>query len=411
MNDFLHTSHKSVTIRKLTPFILLVENGFGKGLRMKLALVFLTILLLATISFAQPSSPGISQVLAFFCNQNFTSCPNGFDPTLPPVQLPDGNLYVSTWWGGQGNPNAGGTVFRAAPSGQGIVIHTFQPASLNKFPNGEHPVIAFTEGTDGNMYGVTEQGGASNNGVMYKLARNGSFQVLYNFCSLSGCPDGPGPLTLANDGNFYGGEFHSIYRITPQGNWSLLHALDPSTEGTAGGLIQASDGNFYGAGWLNDHGTIFRVTPSGQFTILQQLQLGEGVSSNLVQASDGNIYGATGLSGAGTGIFRMSLPGYLEFIHQMTDGEGYSPIQLLQASDGNLWGLSDFRNGSFFAITLGGASLTSGAFNCNTTGCQPQGMIEGKDGNFYGTAIMGGTAPGNPEGTVFRIAAGLGRRL
>ena len=116
------------------------------------------------------------------------------------------------------------------------------------------------------------------------------------------------------------------------------------------------------------------------------------------------------MSGSGTGIFSMSLSGYVEFIHQMTDSEGYSPIQLLQASDGNLWGLSDFRNGSFFAITLSGASITSGAFNCNTTGCQPQGMIEGRDGDFYGTAISGGNITDqNPEGTVFKIAAGLGR--
>ena len=371
-------------------------------------LIVILILALATTCIAQPA---ITQVVAFWCNQSFSSCPNGFDPTLAPIQLSDGNLYVATWWAGQGNPNAGGTIFRTAPAGQGFVIHTFQSSSVGGgFPNGNHPVIGFAQGTDGSLYGTTEQGGVSNDGVMYKLARNGSFQVLYNFCSLPGCPDGPGPLTLANDGNFYGGEFHTIYRITPTGTWSLVHALDPSTEGTAGALIQASDGNFYGPGWLNDHGTIFRVTPSGEFTILYTFQLGEGVSSNLVQASDGYIYGGTGLSGPGTGIFRISLSGNLEFIHQMTDGEGYSPIQLLQASDGNLWGLSDFRNGSFFAITLGGASLTSGAFNCNTTGCQPQGMIEGRDGNFYGTAISGGNMPGlNPEGTVFKIAAGLPR--
>ena len=185
--------------------------------------------------------------------------------------------------------------------------------------------------------------------------------------------------------------------------------LDPNTEGVAGALIQASDGNFYGAGWLNDHGTIFRVTPSGAFTIIFEFsQIGEGVSSNLIQASDGNLYGATGNSGPGTGIFRCSLSGNLQIIHEMTDPEGYSPIQLLQASDGNLWGLSDFRNGSFFAVTLSGSSLVNGAFVCATTGCQPQGMIEGRDGNFYGTAINGGSAGGlNAEGTIFKIAAGL----
>jgi uncharacterized repeat protein (TIGR03803 family) len=379
---------------------------------MKVGFVLLAGLLLAAVSLAQAPSPTITQLLSFDCNQNFTSCPNGFDPTLPPVQLSDGNLYVATWWAGQGNPNAGGTVFRAGSSGQGFVIHTFQPTSLTGgFSNGNHPVIALVQGNDGDLYGVTQQGGTKNSGVMYRLARNGSFQVLYNFCSLPNCPDGAAPLTLASDGNFYGGYLHTIFRITPQGAWSLVHALNPTTEGVAGRVIQASDGNFYGTGVVGmDQGTIFRVTPSGQFTILQQFQTGLGTTSNLVQASDGYIYGATGLSGAGTGIYRISLSGQLEFIHEMTDGEGYSPIQLLQASNGNLWGLSDFRNGSFFTITLGGTSIASGAFTCGTTGCQPQGMLEGRDGNFYGTAISGGTGPGNPEGTVFKIAAGLGQR-
>jgi len=151
---------------------------------MKLALVLLAVLLLMTASFAQPSSPAISQVVAFWCNQDFSICPIGFDPTLPPIQLSDGNLYVATWWAGQGSSNAGGTIFRTGPFGQGIVIHTFQAGSISGgFPNGEHPVIGFAQGADGNLYGVTEQGGAYNDGVMYKLARNGSFQVLYNFCS------------------------------------------------------------------------------------------------------------------------------------------------------------------------------------------------------------------------------------
>ena len=377
---------------------------------MKTLFALLLISLCAATCVAQPSSPTISQVTFFFCNQSFTSCPLGIDPELSPVQLSDGNLYVVTTWAGQGNPNAGGTVFRTSTNGQGLPIHTFQPTSFGGgFPNGENPIVGFAEGADGNLYGTTENGGAHTFGVMYRLSRSGAFQVLYNFCSVSGCPDGPGPLTLANDGNFYGGEFHTIFELTPQGQWTPLHMLDPMTEGVAGALIQASDGNFYGAGWLNAHGTIFRVTPAGQFTIIFQFQqIGEAVSSNLVQASDGNIYGATNLSGSGTGIFRMDLSGNLQFIHEMTDNEGFSPIQLLQASDGNLWGLSTFRNGSFFAVSLNGSSITSGAFTCGLTGCIPTGMIEGRDGNFYGVATMGGNAGIlNAEGTVFKIAAGL----
>ena len=150
-------------------------------------------------------------MFGFYCNQSYTSCPDGFDPTLPPVQLGGRQPICRTWWAGLGNANAGGTIFRTATLGQAFVIHTFQSASLGGgFPNGNHPVIGLNQGTDGNLYGVTENGGTHDDGVMYKLSRTGSFQVLYNFCSLSGCPDGPGPLTLASDGNFYGGEFHTI---------------------------------------------------------------------------------------------------------------------------------------------------------------------------------------------------------
>jgi uncharacterized repeat protein (TIGR03803 family) len=277
-----------------------------------------------------------------------------------------------------------------------------------RFLGGEHPNIAFLQGADGNLYGITEQGGTNNSGVMYKLARTGSYQILYNFCSLPGCPDAPVSITLASDGNFYGAGYTTFFRITPQGRWTQISTL-PQSVGGGVRLLQASDGNFYGSASMNLVGAIFRITPTGQFSVVHQFtQDGLGVSSNLLQATDGNIYGATNLSGTGTGIFRLSLSGTFAFIHQMTDSEGFSPGQLLQASDGNLWGLSDFRSGSFFTITLSGISLQSGAFNCASTGCSPTGMIEAADGNFYGIADTGGNAPGeNPLGTIFKIAAGL----
>lgn len=270
-------------------------------------------------------------------------------------------------------------------------------------------MIGFAKGTDGALYGVTENGGAHAFGVFYEVTPQGFFRVLYNFCSLQGCPDGPGTIVLANDGNFYGAELHTIFRITPTGTWSLVHALNPTTEGTANFVVQASDGNFYGAGRVGNQDTLFRVTRTGVFTILHRFpQWFPNVTTKLIQGSDGDLYGGTSGSGPGTGIFRLTLSGSFQFIHQMTDSEGFGPVQLLQASDGNLWGLSSYRDGSFFSISRSGVSLTSGSLNCFTTGCSPQGMTEGTDGNLYGTAISGGHALGqNPEGTVFKIAAGL----
>ncbi len=365
------------------------------------AFVLLLVLSLTAVCLAQPSSPSISQVFAFFCTSNFQSCPYGLDPIQAPIRLSDENLYAVTFWGGLGNPNNGGTVDRVSVSGLGFTLHTFASVS-GSFPMGENPSIAFVEGADGNLYGVTEQGGAHNFGVMYKLSRNGSFQVLHNFCSQPNCLDAAVPITLGSDGNFYGAAYSVFFRITPQGTWTQISTLSQNV-GSAVRLIQASDGNFYGAASV-----AFRIAPSGQFTVLHQFTYPALPTSPLIQANDGYLYGGTGGSGSGTGIYRMSLSGYFTFIHQMTDQEGYSPAQLMQASDGNLWGISGFRSGSFFTISLSGVSLQSGAFNCSTTGCAPLGMIEGPDGNFYGVAGSGGNAPGQyPLGTIFKIAAGL----
>ena len=368
---------------------------------MKRSAVICAVLSLSALTLAQPSPPPISQVFTFFCTPGFLSCPLGFDPVLSPIQLSDGNLYVVTFWAGQGNPNAGGTVVRVSPNGQALVIHTFEELG-GQFLGGNHPSIGFVKGPDGNLYGVTEQGGSHNSGVMYRLARNGNFQIAYNFCSQPGCPDGPAAITLANDGNFYGAYLTTFFRITPQGVWTHIATLSQSV-GTAVQLTQASDGNFYGAG-----NVVFRITPSGQLTQLHQFRYPNFASSPLIQAHDNNLYGATAGEGSGTGIYRVTLSGEFAFIHQMTANEGYGPVQLLQASDGNLWGISDFSGGSFFTITLSGESIQSESFNCSQTGCGPQGMIEGTDGNLYGVGIAGGNRPGDiPLGTVFKIAAEL----
>jgi uncharacterized repeat protein (TIGR03803 family) len=367
-------------------------------------------LFLATAALAQPSTPTISQVFAFLCNQNFSSCPNGFDPTLGPIQLANGNLYVTTFWAGQGSSSNGGTVAGVTISGKAKVLHTFSAGNGGTFLNGENPAIGFAVGPDGALYGVTEQGGKNNAGVFYKVTTTGSFQLLYNFCSQSACPDGPGRIVLGNDGNFYGAEFNTIFRLTPQGVWSLVYALNPTTEGTASNLILGTDGNFYGTGRVaNDNGTIFRVTPTGQFTIIYEFPAIEGVTSNLIQASDGNLYGGTT-----SDIFQLTPSGAFKTIATLTQAEGPTPSFLLQASDGNLWGLSENggiapnRPGTVFAFTLSGTYVTSGEFNC-AEGCNPASMIQGRDGNFYGVALAGGTGSGNPLGTVFKIAAGLPR--
>lgn len=382
---------------------------------------FLTLLL--SLSFAAAAlaqvptqTPIISQLFSFSCNSDYSSCPDGMDPALAPIQLADSNLYGVTWWGGQiQGYSGGGAVTAVTTSGTATVPYTFLPDKSGNYIDGENPVIGLTRGTDGSLYGVTESGGANNQGVMYKLTPSGTFQVLHNFCSAPNCADIGGPITLGKDGNFYGAQYETIFRLTPQGIWSLVHAVNPTTEGRVGGrLTLGRNGNFYGVTELgtacDSNKAIFRVTPSGKFKILHQFPEVTPVSDSLVQASDGYLYGATYASGPGTGIFRMSLACGFKIIQPGPNG--FSPIQVLQASDGNLWILAhivvDPRPDIILAVSTAGKILATATFDCVADGCSPSGMIQGSDGNFYGIAGAGGTSPGrNPMGTMFKVEAGL----
>ena len=384
--------------------------GCKEGAPVKCRLLLLSFLLLTTVTWAQANKPTVRQVFAFYCNSDFTNCPNGFDPELAPVPLSNnGFVYAGTFWGGAGNPEAGGTLMLTNGTGLGTALYTFQPGPDKNFPNGSHPTVSLLKGPDSNLYGVTLNGGPSTFGVFFRMTPQGSFSVVYNFCSLPGCIDAGAPLVLANDGNFYGVASNVFFRLTARGVWTQINTI-PVNLGLATRLILGNDGNFYGAGTIgnSDTGSAFRITPAGQFTELHHFDYPVLPSSPVIQASDSYLYGATNASGPGTGIYRLSVSGDFQFIHQMTDKEGFGPVQLLQASDGNLWGISDFRDGSFFILTLGGTSVYSAPFNCFSTGCHPLGLIQGSDKVFYGVAGQGGNSPGNNAlGTIFKITGGL----
>src|SRR5579863_9414409 len=124
--------------------------------------------------------------------------------------------------------------------------------------DGASPIsTALVQGTDGNFYGTTDEGGNFGFGTAFRLTPAGSLTTLHSFCQGSNCADGINPtagLVLGTDGNFYGttvrgGRFNAgtIFRMTPQGILSTLHnftGADGSFPETA--LVQAADGALYG---------------------------------------------------------------------------------------------------------------------------------------------------------------------
>src|SRR6266851_2549437 len=107
--------------------------------------------------------------------------------------------------------------------------------------------------------------------------------TLYSFSG----PDGANPaggLVQGVDGNFYGttsdyffsSQFGTVFRITPEGTFTNLYSLKGGGDGAwpQWGLVLGGDGNFYGTTayrGANFWGTIFKITPSGDFSTLVAL--------------------------------------------------------------------------------------------------------------------------------------------
>lgn len=231
-----------------------------------------------------------------------------------------------------------------------------------------------------------------------------------------------------SDGGANGGG--TIFSITTGGNLATVynfclqsHCADGSTPNA--GLIQVTNGKFYGAaafgGPNQDAGTIFNVTPKGVLTTLysfcSQSNCTDGVEPNgkLVEGTNGKFYGTTAYGGANTScvngcgtVFSITGAGQLESLHSFDGTDGNVPLAgLVEGVNGNFFGTTYFGgaqgDGTVFKITASGALTTLYNF-CPQNGCpdgaNPSGLIQGTNGKFYGTTMAGGT---ELNGTVFSI--------
>jgi uncharacterized repeat protein (TIGR03803 family) len=306
---------------------------------------------------------------------------SGANPQSPLIQATDGNFYGTTLQGGATN---NGTIFKITPTGTLTTLYSFGGA------DGSGPYAGLLQASDGNFYGTTSEGGANNKGTVFTITSSGTLTTLYNFCSQANCTDGAVP-------------------------WA--------------GLLQASDGNLYGttidggssANCLQGCGTAFKITTGGALTTLHAFDSTDGATpfAGLVQATDGNFYGTTALGGAnclsggGCGtVFAMTPAGALttlySFCPQSGCADGSGPYAgLVQATDGNFYGTTPnggtHAKGTVFAITPGGMLTTLHSFG-GSDGAYPEGgLIQANHGNFYGSTSSGG---GNGDGTLFAITTG-----
>jgi uncharacterized repeat protein (TIGR03803 family) len=345
---------------------------------------------------------------------------DGRSPEATLVQGSDGNFYGTTALGGA---HAKGTVFKIDTTGSLTTLHSFSGSP----GDGAVPVAGLVQGSDGNFYGTTASGGAFFQGTVFRMTPSGAITVLHSFNSFSS--EGAVPvagLVQASDGNFYGttalGGQHfqgTVFRIDATGNLTTLHSFSGSpNDGSnpVAGLVQGSDGNFYGttpSGGAHFQGIVFRISQGGTHAVLHSFAgyPAEGAVpfAGLVQGSDGNFYGTTAVGGAhfkGT-VFKIDEAGTLTTLHSFSGSpaEGANPVAgLVQGSDGNFYGTTalggtHFR-GTVFNIDATGSLTTLDAFSGSPSeGALPfAGLVQGSDGNFYGTTVLGGA---HGAGTVF----------
>lgn len=194
------------------------------------------------------------------------SGPDGISPVAGLIQASDGNFYGTT---SQGGLFGLGTVFSMTPSGTLTTLHSFAGGS-----DGAYPYAVLLQASDGRFYGVTNQGGSANLGTLFAIASDGTFALLHSF----GGPDGALPiysnLIQARDGNLYGmtsqggaNNRGTIFQFTLAGDMHLLYSFSGiGTDGDypRGALMQARSGTFYattyGGGGPTNYGALIEVT-------------------------------------------------------------------------------------------------------------------------------------------------------
>ena len=374
----------------------------------------------------------------------------GVNPATSLVEGSDGNYYGTTQYGG---PNNTGTIYKITPAGVLTTIYSFSKcdASTNyKNADGVLPFGALVQGSDGNLYGTTESGGTNEYGTFFKITPSGVLTSLYAFGGSSG--EFPKySVALGPDGNFYGATENggtydngTLFKITPSGSLTTLYTFSSDynsytkASGNADGsevsgvLTLGSDGSFYGMtefGGPNNNGTLFKVTTAGVFTTLYSFsQLdssnhnADGVNPNgtLAEGKDGDYYGVAfdgGENQDGT-AFKITPTGAFTSLYQFGDNTyepgGTGPVQLVSGSDGNFYGSAllggDNATGAIFQLTPAGAITPVYSFDQSGN---PSGGVSGvnnlpdanlsfdRQGNLYGTTISGGT---NGTGTIFKLS-------
>lgn len=323
-----------------------------------------------------------------------------------------------------------------APAQTYTVLHNFEENIDGFRPDG--PLV---QGFDGEMYGTTSLGSISNGGTLYKIASNGSLTIVHHFADHIPNDISPAHTLLESQyGTFYGTTttVHGLlYRLNPSGAETAIRFFC-RLPGCADGTYPTSmiwDWNqdlrlTMLEGGINNNGTILRQAPEGDgtetviHTFCQLPNCSDGsLPLAMIQAGDGNFYGVaegggrSTASGGQAGIVFSMGPNrpftiVYEFCSEANCADGANPTSLIEGTDGNLYGTTlvggTIGAGTIFKMTTSGVLTTLYSF-CSLANCadgdfpSSSSVVMGSDGSLYGFTSQGGDSAG--DGTVFKLSA------
>jgi uncharacterized repeat protein (TIGR03803 family) len=337
-----------------------------------------------------------------FCS--LPSCADGSGPAGSLIQATDGNFYGTTSAGGT---YSAGTAFEVISGKKGIILKTLHSFSGD---DGLNPETGLIQATDGNFYGTASAGSAgvegcspTGGGTFFQLTPSGTFTTLSGFCAPNGFYVDSAPVQAGNgDLNFYGtttegGDgnndgYGTVYEMAvsgmpPIGSLTSLYSFCLQTGCPDGEYPQAvnlgTDGNFYGttySGGANSDGTVFKITPTRQFTTLHSFTGTDGIYPNgaLLLDTNGTFYGTTyegGKNGQSGTIFSLTT-GLGPFVKTIpTSGKAKTKVTILGTSLTGTTAVSFNGTAAVFKVvssseikTTVPAGATSGTVTVTTSG-------------------------------------------
>jgi uncharacterized repeat protein (TIGR03803 family) len=383
------------------------------------------------------------EVLYRFCSQQ--NCTDGLWPYAGVLEDKQGNLYGTTGAGGATCRLYGcGTVFKLAANGKETVLHAFTAEY-----DGSGPYGGLIADAQGNLYGTTATGGGTGCGgidygcgTVFKISTDGAESVLYAF---GGNNDGAYPLAgLVSDknGNLYGvttdggggaqcivqfGGCGTVFRVNAKGKENILYAFTGASDGAnpQAALIVDKSGNLFGTAAYGGNvsacnqgnspgcGTVFEVAADGTEKTLYTFNGGSdgwAPIANLIEDKSGNLYGTTeaggsttACSGVGCGtIFRIAPDGAETILYTFVGAsDGAHPAAgVIADSKGNLYGTTQDggsdNEGTVFKFTSKGKLIVLNAFN-------GQGDAPVANLAFGNKHVLYGTTEFGSDGVVFKV--------